>query len=100
MPDWYKDRPEILGLHTLFFEAFESLSTDRTVSMGEVGPIPYSSIANYAERMGFGFAMIRVFEIVLRTMDATWQKWVQDERKSASAPAPDRTKTKTRTKRP
>lgn len=65
--------------------------------MGEVGPVPYSSIANYAERMGFGFAMIRVFEIVLRVMDETWRKWVQDERaKAAPKPPPNKNTTRSR----
>jgi len=34
------------------FEAFEKLSTCRQIVMGAVGPIPWSAIDQYAQRMG------------------------------------------------
>jgi len=34
------------------FEAFEKLSTCRQIVMGAIGPIPWSAIDQYAQRMG------------------------------------------------
>lgn len=51
LPPKIQNAPELLLGQVFYFGAFLELNTDRYVGM-ELGPIPWSSIMEYADRLG------------------------------------------------
>jgi len=72
------------------FSAFERLSTCRQVVMGAVGPIPWSAIDHYAQRMGIVDDEIAYedFVAIVQELDETFLakrgKEIEQERKKAA----------------
>ena len=57
-------------------DAFDELSTDRSVSIGGLGPIPYTSLAEYARSEGLGD--FQAFRRLIRALDAVYLRAVKD----------------------
>lgn len=49
-PQFY-EQPELSAVESFYWDAFFHLSTERAIGMG-LGPIPYSSVRNYAAELG------------------------------------------------
>lgn len=79
LPDWYQEpvtvRDELMG----FWNAFWILSSERYWSEGFPKAIPWSKVKDYAEYEGYNFR--HLFKLI-RSLDATWLKHVQDEHKA------------------
>lgn len=61
--------PELHDVEVAYWVAFGELSSDRQIGMGQ-GPIPHSSIANYALR-GSGLE-VEFFLPIIRAMDRAY----------------------------
>jgi len=46
-----------------------------------IGPIPWTAVMQYAERVGFDRFNTDLFAHVIRSMDAVYLKWAEKERK-------------------
>ena len=68
IPEPIRDAPRLWPHLLEYYTAFIELSTDRTIGM-EVGPIPYSSLAMYADRFEFD---VEDFVYILRQMDLAY----------------------------
>lgn len=69
VPRQILDKPELMVGLSFYLEAFQRLSTDRICSDGHIGPIPYSSIRNYALDYGID---IEDFESHIRALDSAF----------------------------
>lgn len=78
LPGWYLDEPDLLPGDFLFIRAFFALSTCRAVGMG-AGPIPWTAITEYADRLGLSWAMRRLFEDVMASLDETYMDWMEQQ---------------------
>lgn len=54
-------------------KSFHDLSTERSVGMS-LGPIPWSKIVMYADRVGLDFDVAEAFIDIIRTMDVAFMK--------------------------
>jgi hypothetical protein len=83
LPPGFSDRPKLsAGQRWLLHGAFWELSTDRQVGFGE-GPIPWSSVARFADRegsCGIGFAD---FLHIIRALDRAYLQHRAEERDKA-----------------
>lgn len=73
------ERPEV-GMDAWLIHAFSELSTCRPSSMGGVAPIPWSAIAEYADRHGLDDTFI---DIVLYA-DSEFITHINKEKKAKS----------------
>ncbi len=75
------------------FDAFETLSTCRQIGMSGVGPIPWSSIDQFARQQGFADDEIAYndFLYIMQSLDELFLKRksaeIERERKKASGKA-------------
>jgi hypothetical protein len=80
LPDWFLDEPEVTRSEDAVIDAFFDLSTCRDVGMG-IGPIPWDSIAAYADRSGFGTpAVFSGFVMAIRILDEAYVSWRASQR--------------------
>jgi hypothetical protein len=71
LPDWYLDEPELCESGAFLLRAFDKLTTCRETGFG-VGPIPWTAVDRYAERMGLDPEMTNVLEDVILALDRTY----------------------------
>ncbi|MCP1200052.1 hypothetical protein [Notoacmeibacter sp. MSK16QG-6] len=74
------NEPSLLPGLDFVFEAFFRLSSDRPVSQGDHGPIPYRSVMHEAEGMGMGVEEANWFHALIRAMDNEYLDWLQEQR--------------------
>lgn len=88
LPDWYENEPELEVSERFFISAFWELSSERQLGMA-IGQIPGSRIAEFALRTGLDSGMIRVFHLLIRTLDSFYLKHVraEQERERKKEPA-------------
>lgn len=60
-------------------EAFWTLSTERQVSQGAIGQIPWSAAMRYASFRGVEGSMLRAFWKVISAMDDGFREWQRGE---------------------
>ena len=61
-----------------YYDAFNDLGTDRQIGFGH-GPIPYSSIINYCDRLELDYEEERDFVYLIRSMDNVFLRY-QDKK--------------------
>lgn len=79
LPKYIQEAPELLPGLEFFFEAFFELTGDRAVGMGVLGPIPYSSLRQYAVWHGLEGEDIEEFIFMLRAMDREYLAYNLEE---------------------
>lgn len=72
------EAPKLTNL--LYWDAFHELSSERQVGMS-LGPIPFSSILNWANYMGFTPSETRALVYVMRQMDGYFLSSIEEKRK-------------------
>lgn len=78
LPSWVEDEPATSLGDVFYLRAFSELSTCR--QFGEVtGPIPWDRIYLYGSRFRLDYAMMNVFERVIRELDEAWLGWQREE---------------------
>jgi hypothetical protein len=87
LPKWIQEAPELfLGLD-FYFTAFWKLSRDRSAGFGP-GPIPYSSLMNYAKYLNLDEEETEDFCYFLSEMDSEFLAYASEkseaERKKSS----------------
>ena len=70
----YEAEPEISEVEAFYFEAFNHLSTCRTVGMG-AGPIPWHVIVDYGARFGLDDEEVDALVVIIFAMDNAWLSW-------------------------
>lgn len=80
-PEWYLDFPEILPGEEFYLIAFWTLSTERQVSQGALGRIPWSRAMNYAVKKGVAPDMLDAFWQIVSTLDAAYLEGQRTEYK-------------------
>jgi len=68
LPDWYENEPTKWPGDDIYLCAFWELSTERTYGQ-YLGPIPWSKIIFYGDRLGLDETMVVVFTRILRELD-------------------------------
>ena len=68
LPAWFLDEPEVEPGEEFFIGAFFELSSCRQIGMG-LGPIPWSAIVEYADRVRLAADVRRMFVDVMRLLD-------------------------------
>ena len=79
LPDSIANRPELIFGLQFYWEAFWCLSSERAVGMAE-GPIPWSSVANYAETFGLPLDQFSDLWYIIKAMDTVF---LEERRKQA-----------------
>lgn len=69
LPQWFLDWPELLPGEEFYVRSFWDLSTERPVSQGVIGRIPWSKAMDYAVRHGVEPDMLATFWRVIFGMD-------------------------------
>lgn len=62
------------------WEAFLELTTDRQITMGGVGPIPWSAVNRYATALGLNEDERYLLHYVIRDMDTKYLKHINADR--------------------
>ena len=70
-PDWYLDEPPLQRGDDFYIRAFHALCTERQFGSA-IGPIPWSKIMDYGQRVGLDPVMMSVFESVIYALDEAW----------------------------
>jgi hypothetical protein len=83
IPDQLLNEPELLQGLDLYYNAFWNLCSDRQLGMS-VGPIPYSSIANYCKDWKLDEEMSDNMKKLVRKMDGTFLEWQEKKSKQSS----------------
>lgn len=77
--------PAIPGGFESWLDAFWELGTDRSVSNGYVGPIPWASIQAYGEFLNLSADELILFKSVMRKMDSAFLKNIRKEEPTSSS---------------
>ena len=81
LPDWYTEGAPRLNLGTqLYIDAFWELSTERDFGYS-LGPIPWSKIMLYADRIGLNPTMCDVFLLVMRELESHYNEYTKNKQK-------------------
>jgi hypothetical protein len=80
LPDFIKNEPELLPGLDVFLNSFWDLSTCRQMGMG-LGPIPWTSIENYANILGGDESFREDFHKYIRRMDGEYLSWASESSK-------------------
>lgn len=78
-PKEIMDHPEILPCSELYYTAFQKLTTCRQFGFDQ-GPIPWTAIDRYAERMGMDEDEFWQFEAIICRIDTAYMQAVEDNR--------------------
>lgn len=78
-PEWYLEAPEELPGDEFYLTAFRDLSTGR----GPTGQIPWRDVVEYARLQGLTDDVVRAFVEIIRTMDRTYLRWMEEQRQNA-----------------
>jgi len=62
--------PEVISGAEAYIEAFWTLCSDRPMTMGGMGAIPFTSIDRYADR--YGFQDFPAFAMIIRELDEAY----------------------------
>ncbi len=81
IPDPVKEQPDLEPGLEIFFEAFWSLSTTRSLGMSS-GPIPWTACQSYAEVCHFDEEQADDLWFFVSSMDAVFLKHLADKRES------------------
>lgn len=74
-PEWVQEEPIEQRGDDFYLTAFYQLSSDRQFGGNAPGPIPWSSIVQYADRRGLDPDVSIAFEHIIRAIDDTYIKW-------------------------
>lgn len=80
LPDWWDKKPPEVRGDDFYIRAFWELSSCRQFGQF-VGPIPWHRIVQYGERKGLDRDMIEVLEVVMRELDETYLRDLQEQRR-------------------
>lgn len=88
--EWYGQKvpdklipPPLHDVEEMYWEAFWSLSTDRSYAMGASGPIPWSSIKAYSEQIKW--SDMDTLNRVIRALDDVYLSHESEKSKTPSA---------------
>ena len=88
LPQFVKDAPELFFGLEVYIDSFWKLSRDRSSGMGP-GPIPYSSLLNFAENLDLLEEDVEDFCYLLMEMDTEFLAYASEkaeaDRKRASS---------------
>lgn len=79
LPQWYLDQPELLPGQKFYIEAFDRLTTCRSIYDGVVGRIPWTSTRQYADVYEMDFNDFKMFEMVIEKLDTAYVRWIKDQ---------------------
>lgn len=80
LPDALKNPPELMEGLEFFLNAFYELTTCRSMGMG-LGPIPWTSIANYASMWCESEDFAKDLHFHIRALDARYLTWANKNTK-------------------
>lgn len=80
LPDFIKNEPELMPGLEMFLQAFWDLSTCRQMGMG-LGPIPWTSIENYATISGGDEEFTQDLHYHIRRLDQAYLNWASEKNK-------------------
>ena len=72
IPDFVDDIPVLLESDLFYYDAFDSLNTERIFTGFGIGRIPWRSIIYYAERLKMGFHETEYFKNVIEIIDSNY----------------------------
>jgi hypothetical protein len=78
-PDWYLDKTELLPGQEFYLQAFDRLTTCRSVGNGAVSRIPWTATWEYAKAEELTLDEFRVFQYVIEVMDSEYIRWVSEK---------------------
>ena len=76
LPDWYVNEPYVPPAEEFYLRAFYELITARN----QDGRISWRDIDDYAERVGLEEDILPAFREIIRALERTFCKWLEDER--------------------
>ena len=79
-PSWFYDEPHTSDAEWFYIRSYFKLATCKGVGMS-MGPIPWTAIHEFVDRIGFDQEMRGVFERVIWSLDNEWQDWSDRESK-------------------
>jgi hypothetical protein len=79
LPSWYLDEPPLDPGCVWILAAWGDLNTCRTMGAADLGPIPWTAIVAYADRLGLDWTMGRALAIVVRSMDEAYRAWHREQ---------------------
>ena len=82
LPDWWDKQPHAVRGDDFYIEAFWELSSCRDFGMG-IGPIPWHRILQYGTWKQLDHGMMILFVRVIRELDETYIKGLNEEARSA-----------------
>lgn len=77
-PQWLENSPALMPGLDFYFVAFNELTTCRAIGMG-VGPIPWTSIQEYADRAELDSDERDNLTYLIRAMDNAYLDWGKKE---------------------
>lgn len=80
IPEYITKAPTLKNGLELYFDIFNSLTTDRTYGFGFVGPIPTMAIINYCDYLGVDDVQKKRTVKVIRLLDFEYLK-IANEKK-------------------
>lgn len=72
LPPWFTDFPELLPGEEFYLVSFWRLNTERQVSQGVLGRIPYSRAIDFAVNSGVAPDMLEAFWRIVSSLDAAY----------------------------
>lgn len=82
IPERIKNAPALLLGLELYLAAWLDLSSEREIGWGE-GPIPWSEVENYADRLELDEDEREELHFHIRQLDATYFKHLEHKRENA-----------------
>lgn len=80
IPAGVMNAPQLLPGLEMYLRAFFDLSTDRQIGFSGLGPVPYSSIAGYAESFGLDDSETYDFAYLIKQLDAAFLTQMEEKK--------------------